>query len=233
MDRLFRQSCAFFSAVDIDTCFRKEVFMECVTPSNPDKIAPGFSVDIEASLAATSHGSLFANGGSMSREVEKLPALPPLATALTEDEIRGDTHRVERTKFLIAQTSTSPSEIKRLWKEEQSDDERKPNVGARNLNSTGKARAGAGTTLAQAVRTTKKSSRGTPPKMVEDGWAQAVEQYVDASSAGARKRVATVRRSTEPRHADTRMMAQTLDQEVPDELEEEMSSFEPLARSTV
>lgn len=29
------QSVAFFSAVDIDQCLRKEVNMDCVTPSNP------------------------------------------------------------------------------------------------------------------------------------------------------------------------------------------------------
>ncbi len=29
------QSVAFFSAVDIDKCLRKEVTMDCVTPSNP------------------------------------------------------------------------------------------------------------------------------------------------------------------------------------------------------
>lgn len=29
------QSVAFFSAVDIDQCLRKEVTMDCVTPSNP------------------------------------------------------------------------------------------------------------------------------------------------------------------------------------------------------
>lgn len=29
------QSVAFFSSVDIDQCLRKEVNMDCVTPSNP------------------------------------------------------------------------------------------------------------------------------------------------------------------------------------------------------
>lgn len=29
------QSVAFFSSVDIDECLRKEVTMDCVTPSNP------------------------------------------------------------------------------------------------------------------------------------------------------------------------------------------------------
>ena len=40
------QSCAFFSAVDIDHVLRKEVNMDCVTPSHPTKIPHGESVDI-------------------------------------------------------------------------------------------------------------------------------------------------------------------------------------------
>lgn len=40
------QSCAFFSAVDIDNVLRKEVDMDCVTPSHPEKLAPGESLDI-------------------------------------------------------------------------------------------------------------------------------------------------------------------------------------------
>ncbi|EPS44568.1 hypothetical protein H072_1479 [Dactylellina haptotyla CBS 200.50] len=45
------QSCAFFSAVDIDHVLRKEVDLDCVTPSNPIPIAPGESVDITQLLA--------------------------------------------------------------------------------------------------------------------------------------------------------------------------------------
>ncbi|XP_061678146.1 DNA polymerase subunit gamma-1 isoform X2 [Syngnathoides biaculeatus] len=46
------QSVAFFSAVDIDTCLRKEVTMDCVTPSNPSGVErkyglpPGEALDI-------------------------------------------------------------------------------------------------------------------------------------------------------------------------------------------
>ncbi|KAI1946588.1 DNA-directed DNA polymerase gamma mip1 [Ophidiomyces ophidiicola] len=40
------QSCAYFSAVDVDHVLRKEVDMDCVTPSHLDKIPPGESVDI-------------------------------------------------------------------------------------------------------------------------------------------------------------------------------------------
>ena len=40
------QSCAFFSAVDIDHVLRKEVDMDCVTPSHPEKIPHGESLTI-------------------------------------------------------------------------------------------------------------------------------------------------------------------------------------------
>ncbi|RAH70277.1 DNA-directed DNA polymerase gamma MIP1 [Aspergillus aculeatinus CBS 121060] len=40
------QSCAYFSAVDIDHVLRKEVDMDCVTPSHPHKIPHGESLDI-------------------------------------------------------------------------------------------------------------------------------------------------------------------------------------------
>ncbi|KAI4138470.1 MAG: hypothetical protein L6R39_006775 [Caloplaca ligustica] len=44
------QSCAYFSAVDIDHVLRKEVDMDCITPSHPTKIAHGESLDMEGLL---------------------------------------------------------------------------------------------------------------------------------------------------------------------------------------
>lgn len=44
------QSCAYFSAVDIDHVLRKEVDMDCVTPSHPEKIPHGESVSINQLL---------------------------------------------------------------------------------------------------------------------------------------------------------------------------------------
>ncbi|EAW13126.1 DNA-directed DNA polymerase gamma MIP1 [Aspergillus clavatus NRRL 1] len=44
------QSCAYFSAVDIDHVLRKEVDMDCVTPSHPHKIPHGESLDISQLL---------------------------------------------------------------------------------------------------------------------------------------------------------------------------------------
>ncbi|KAI8662623.1 hypothetical protein LRP88_06835 [Fusarium phalaenopsidis] len=44
------QSCAYFSAVDIDHVLRKEVDMECITPSHQAPIPPGESIDITTLL---------------------------------------------------------------------------------------------------------------------------------------------------------------------------------------
>lgn len=44
------QSVAFFSLVDIDHVLRKEVDLDCVTPSNPEPISPGIAIDIRELL---------------------------------------------------------------------------------------------------------------------------------------------------------------------------------------
>ena len=44
------QSCAYFSAVDIDHVLRKEVDMDCVTPSHPERIPHGETLDISQLL---------------------------------------------------------------------------------------------------------------------------------------------------------------------------------------
>ncbi|XP_071477444.1 DNA polymerase subunit gamma-1-like [Diadema antillarum] len=58
------QSVAFFSAVDIDTVLRKEVTMDCKTPSNPHGLQRGYGIpqgealDIYQILELTNNGSL-------------------------------------------------------------------------------------------------------------------------------------------------------------------------------
>lgn len=84
--------------------------MTCLTPSNPDSIPFGESLDIAASLATTSHGSLFADGRSMEfeKDLEQIGvgAIP---------FVREDQHRVSDTTFLVAQTEKSTNAIRRLW----------------------------------------------------------------------------------------------------------------------
>lgn len=51
------QSCAFFSEVDIDHVLRKNPSSPCITPSNPDPISPGQSIDIAELLALLKYDS--------------------------------------------------------------------------------------------------------------------------------------------------------------------------------
>jgi DNA polymerase gamma 1 len=48
------QACAYFSAVDIDHVLRKEVDMDCITPSHQQKIPHGESLDITSLIALPS-----------------------------------------------------------------------------------------------------------------------------------------------------------------------------------
>lgn len=52
------QSCAFFSEVDIDHVLRKEVSLDCVTPSHPTAIPPGESYDMISLLRAINSGEV-------------------------------------------------------------------------------------------------------------------------------------------------------------------------------
>ncbi|KAF9904325.1 DNA-directed DNA polymerase gamma mip1 [Linnemannia zychae] len=52
------QSVAFFSSVDVDHVFRKEVNMDCLTPTQPHPIPHGQSLTIEDVLSLTNGGEL-------------------------------------------------------------------------------------------------------------------------------------------------------------------------------
>ncbi|XP_060579033.1 DNA polymerase subunit gamma-1-like [Ruditapes philippinarum] len=60
---------AFFSAVDIDQCLRKEVNLDCVTPSNPHGLEKGY--DIPQGTALDIHQILEKTGGSLNKDVQE------------------------------------------------------------------------------------------------------------------------------------------------------------------
>lgn len=58
------QSVAFFSEVDIDKVLRKEVTLDCVTPSQPNSIPPGESLDIYKLLEKVKDSSILSASNS-------------------------------------------------------------------------------------------------------------------------------------------------------------------------
>lgn len=105
------QSCAYFSAVDIDHVLRKEVDMDCVTPSHPESIPHGESVSITQLLDKGSQAYL--DPLITPNEPVKLEQYPYTPRPSVMAELR------ERTDidFLKAQIATEPEEITQILKE--------------------------------------------------------------------------------------------------------------------
>lgn len=105
------QGVAWFSAVDVDKVLRKEVDVACVTPSHPDPIPPGESLDITQILKKTGNGSLWRDGrpGGLGDFVGHLDGyMEPNCLV----------HRANSTAWLGAQAADSLKAIKFLDKEE-------------------------------------------------------------------------------------------------------------------
>ncbi|KAG9123969.1 DNA-directed DNA polymerase gamma mip1 [Ceratobasidium sp. 392] len=103
------QGVAFFSAVDVDNYLRKEVYMTCVTPSQPTSLPPGESLTIEQILEKTS-------GGLLTLDLELNSSVELELTEPSEPYIPPDVsaHREKSVEFLRAQMVTEREEMRDL-----------------------------------------------------------------------------------------------------------------------
>ena len=112
------QSCAFFSAVDIDHVLRKEVDMDCITPSHPEKIPHGESLDINQLLAkgpeAFLDPSLLPKDGPI--DLAKY-TYTPRATVMSSLNSSSSTD----LRYLRAQVCNDEKELRDLIKEVEKD----------------------------------------------------------------------------------------------------------------
>ncbi|OSD05058.1 gamma DNA-directed DNA polymerase [Trametes coccinea BRFM310] len=104
------QGVAFFSSVDIDHVLRKEVDMPCVTPSQPNPIPPGESLDIGKTLEKTNGGSLWPGGEPMV-ENDGLDCGSSLFGYSPPDCLA---HRASSAAWLRAQATSDLDEIRKL-----------------------------------------------------------------------------------------------------------------------
>ena len=112
------QSCAFFSSVDIDKVLRKEVDMDCITPSHKNKIPYGESVTIEKLIDMGAEASLDFWGAdhdqgltldSQLRKLEYTPRTPVMA------EVRESSER--NFQYLRAQVTKDDQELRDIIRE--------------------------------------------------------------------------------------------------------------------
>ena len=105
------QSCAFFSAVDIDHVLRKEVDMDCITPSHPNKIPQGESLSID---------QLLDKGAQASLDPAIVPERPPLAEQFPYSPRASVMTQLQKTpdlRYLKAQITDNDKELRELIKE--------------------------------------------------------------------------------------------------------------------
>ena len=104
-------SVGFFSAVDVDFVLRKEVDMDCVTPSQPTPLAHGESLDMRAVLSKTKNGSLWPDGRPMV-EWRSRPKEPDVEDGYMVPDCT--VHRAEGAEFLNAQSTQQLAQVKML-----------------------------------------------------------------------------------------------------------------------
>ncbi|KAI9894281.1 MAG: DNA-directed DNA polymerase gamma mip1 [Vezdaea aestivalis] len=105
------QSCAFFSGVDIDHVLRKEVDMDCITPSNAVKIPHGESLDINA---------LLAKGPTCALDPSIVPTDPPQPEKWAYKPREPVMQRLQQSfdiNFLKAQITTDDKELRDMVKD--------------------------------------------------------------------------------------------------------------------
>ncbi|MCJ1326516.1 DNA-directed DNA polymerase gamma mip1 [Thelotrema lepadinum] len=145
------QSCAFFSAVDIDHVLRKEVDMDCITPSHPTPIPPGESLDIwdliaKGPEAALEHSIVPKNPLDVKRW-EYVPRKPVMADWLKDVPSPRD------LAFLKAQISSDEQELKDIMKDVCSTSAAK--LDGRNTSSTSTSARSSASKGASSRKSTK------------------------------------------------------------------------------
>ncbi|KAI9827766.1 MAG: DNA-directed DNA polymerase gamma mip1 [Thelocarpon impressellum] len=106
------QSCAFFSAVDVDRVLRKEVDMDCVTPSHPEAIPHGRRLTVTDLLAmpeARLDPGIVPKGPAPRPEQYEYKERKPVMASLAPSP----------PHFLKAQISSSDAELRELIREQK------------------------------------------------------------------------------------------------------------------
>ncbi|TFB02229.1 hypothetical protein CCMA1212_005980 [Trichoderma ghanense] len=103
------QSCAFFSAVDIDHVLRKEVDMDCITPSHQTPIPHGESLDIQTLLSKGPEARLDPSTVPDPKLKPKLDDIPYEPRTPVMQTLQG--HSENNIAFIKAQIATDDQEL--------------------------------------------------------------------------------------------------------------------------
>ena len=140
-------SVAFFSGVDVDFVLRKEVDMECVTPSQPVPLAKGECLTMKESIIMTNGGSLYRDSREMEKWVDRLSE-PETPAGYVEPDV--GKHRAKGPLFLAAQSNRDLGFIRmqaEKWRKSLQGTERRAIAYAQSSTAATKQRRGNAMTL--------------------------------------------------------------------------------------
>jgi len=114
------QSCAYFSAVDIDHVLRKEVDMDCITPSHDIPIPHGESLDIQSLLSIPS-SRLDPSIISLSQPSIPLSSIPYTPRIPVMESLATSSSNSPSTDafFLKAQITSNDQELRDVLKDQR------------------------------------------------------------------------------------------------------------------
>lgn len=138
------QSCAYFSAVDIDHVLRKEVDMDCITPSHPHKIPHGETLDISQLLDKDQKAFLDPSITSSS------PPTPEKYAYTPRESVMSALQASNNLSFIKAQITKDDKELREIIKEKTQTAPTKPS-NSHSLSSKSQTKA-KGWTSAQPQR---------------------------------------------------------------------------------
>ncbi|KAF7545036.1 hypothetical protein G7Z17_g9490 [Cylindrodendrum hubeiense] len=111
------QSCAYFSAVDIDHVLRKEVDMDCITPSHPNAIPHGESLDIVTLLEKGDEARLdpaIVPDAKLAPKLDHIKYTPRVPVMQAIQDVAGDS-----MPFIKAQIVSGDQELRDIVKDVQ------------------------------------------------------------------------------------------------------------------
>ncbi|KAI0528021.1 DNA polymerase gamma [Xylaria bambusicola] len=111
------QACAYFSAVDIDHVLRKEVDMDCVTPSHSTPIPAGESLDI-TQLLEKGHEAFLDPAIVPAKYAPKLDDIPYTPRVPVMQSL-GMTQDLKDLSFLKAQITNDDKELRDILKDQK------------------------------------------------------------------------------------------------------------------
>jgi DNA polymerase gamma 1 len=163
------QSCAYFSAVDVDSVLRKEVDMDCVTPSHTTPIPSGESLDILQLLAKGE--AAYLDPGIVPVDAPQ----PQRFSYANREPVMTSLQQAEAPVYLRAQTTGDDAELRQIIKEMRHSDAAATATSKSNSSASSTSKSKSTTTRTRTSRVKKSTGQGNPYMqnpgllMVDDG----------------------------------------------------------------